>query len=125
MTDRTTWQKFERRVAAFFGTKRKPLSGGNSGGGRSDSQHERLFIECKLRAKSPVHRLFAGVEKQAAKEDRVPLLALQEKHYPGWLLVCRPEDIHLLASYAKDYESLPVGEQEQSRQSAVTDRDRR
>lgn len=106
-TDRSTWKKFERRVAAFFGTKRKPLSGGNSGGSRSDSQHERLFIECKLRAKSPVHRLFAEVETMAAKEGKTPMLALQEKHHPGWLLVCRPEDIHLLSGLAKDCEALP------------------
>ncbi len=112
-TDRSTWKKFERRVAAFFGTRRKPLSGGNSGGSRSDSEHEQLFIECKLRAKSPAHRLFAAVEQLAAKEGKTPILALQEKHHPGWLLVCRPEDIHLLASYAKDGEARPDSEADQ------------
>lgn len=107
MTDRSTWKKFERRVAAFFGTKRNPLSGGNSGGTRSDSRHEQLFIECKLRAKSPVHRLFTDVATLAAKEGKTPILALQEKHHPGWLLVCRSEDIHFLSNLAKDYETLP------------------
>lgn len=107
MTDRSTWKKFERRVAAFFHTKRKPLSGGNSGGSRSDSQHERLFIECKLRAKSPVHRLFAETVKLAEKEGKVPLLALQEKSHAGWLLVCRPEDIHAIHCECLDCESLP------------------
>jgi hypothetical protein len=101
-TDRSTWKRFEQRVAAFFGTRRKPLSGGNSGGSRSDSQHEHLFIEAKLRAKSPVHRLFAKTEALAAKEGKVPLLALQEKHHPGWLVVCRPTDLHALSSFASD-----------------------
>jgi hypothetical protein len=106
-TTRRTWQMFEQRVAAFFGTRRKPLSGGGSGGSHSDSQHEQLFIEAKLRAKSPVHRLFAVVEKHAAAEGKTPLLALQEKNHVGWLLVCRPEDIHLLSSLARNYKSLP------------------
>lgn len=108
-TDRSSWKKFERRVAAFFGSSRTPLSGGNGKQTRSDTLHARLFIECKLRAKSPVHRLFAETEHLAAKEGKTPILALQEKHHPGWLLVCRPEDIHLLASYAKGCESLPDG----------------
>jgi len=31
MTTRRAWQLFESRVAAFFGTLRKPLSGNDSG----------------------------------------------------------------------------------------------
>jgi len=108
MTTRRAWQLFEARVAAFFGTRRKPLSGGDSGGSRSDSLHDQLYIEAKLRAKSPIHRLFAAVEKQAAAEGKTPVLALQEKCHAGWLLVCRPQDVHLLSSLAKDYKSLPA-----------------
>jgi len=107
MTARNTWKQFERRVATFFGSTRTPLSGGNGKQTCSDTLHDRLFIECKLRAKSPVHRLFAETEKLAVKEGKTPLLALQEKHHPGWLLVCRPDDIHLLASYAEDVDSPP------------------
>jgi hypothetical protein len=111
MTDRSTWKKLERRVAGFFGSTRAPLSGGNGKQTRSDTLHPALFIEAKLRAKSPVHRLFAKVETLAAKERKTPILALQEKYHPGWLLVCRPEDIHLLASCAKACESLPDGDE--------------
>jgi len=42
MTTRRAWQLFEQRVAALFGTRRKPLSGGDSSGSRSDSLHARL-----------------------------------------------------------------------------------
>ena len=109
-TSRRAWQIFEQRVARFFGSERNPLSGSGAGLTASDSKHPAIYIEAKLRAKSPVHRLFAETERAAQKENRVPILALQEKYHAGWLLVCRPEDIHTLSSYAKDYDSQPVKE---------------
>ena len=109
-TSRSCWKAFERRVARFFGSRRAPLSGSNGGATRSDTLHPALYIECKLRSRSPVHRLFALVEKAAAKESKVPALALQEKNHAGWLLICRPADVHLLASYAKNIDTLPVEE---------------
>ena len=105
-TSRRAWQIFEQRVARFFGSERNPLSGSGAGLTASDSKHPAIYIEAKLRAKSPVHRLFAETEAAARKEGKTPVLALQEKYHAGWLLVCRPEDIHLLSNYAKDYESL-------------------
>ena len=42
-----SWKAYERRVARYFGSERTPLSGGNSRHTRSDSLHERLYIECK------------------------------------------------------------------------------
>lgn len=83
------------------------MSGSNGAQTGSDTLHKQLFIECKLRAKSPVHCLFAQVEKSAAKEGKTPVVALQQKHCSGFLLVCRPEDLHVLASYAKDIDRLP------------------
>lgn len=106
-TSRSTWKAFERRVAAFFHSRRAPLSGSNGGQTGSDSLHPSVYIECKLRAKSPVHRLFAEVAKSAAREDKVPVVALQEKNHAGFLLICRPTDLHVLASFAKDIDHLP------------------
>jgi len=107
MTDRSTWKKFEQRVARFFGSTRAPLSGRNNKITGSDSLHPALFIECKLRAESPIHKLFAETQAKAQAEGKTPLLALQWKNHAGWLLVCRPEDIHLLASFAKNCSILP------------------
>ncbi len=113
MTDRSTWKKFEQRVARFFGSTRAPLSGRNNKITGSDSLHPELFIECKLRAESPIHTLFAETEAKAKAEYKKPILALQWKNHPGWLLVCRPEDIHLLSSLAKDCDNLPGGKDSQ------------
>ena len=107
-THRTTWQKFEKRVAAFFHTKRQRSSGGSADYGDSDSQHDAIYIEAKLRAKSAIHTLFAETERRAQKERKIPILALQLKNHTGWLLVCRPSDIHALSGYARNEEETPM-----------------
>jgi hypothetical protein len=98
MTSRNTWKAGERRVAAVFGTERTPLSGGNSKHTRSDTLHDKLFIEIKMRARQAVWTLFRETEVLARKEDKIPVLALQEKHKPGFLLVMRPEDIRAVVA---------------------------
>jgi len=93
-------------VALFFGCRRNPGSGCGMTDTRSDSTHPDLFIEAKLRADSPLHKMYAEAAEKATREGKVPILALQWKHHPGWLLVCLPEHIHLLSSLAKDHDGL-------------------
>ena len=101
---------FEQRVCRFFGCERNPDSGAGGTETRADNKAgSPLFIEAKLRATSAIHVLFAEVEKKAAAENKTPVLGLQWKNHAGWLLVCRPQDVHLLSSLAKDYEALPDG----------------
>jgi hypothetical protein len=109
------WKAFERRVAAFFhAIGRTPLSGSNSRHNtESDTLHPDLYVECKQRAKSGAVALFRETEAKARKEKKVPVVALQQTGDTlGWLIVCRPKDIHALASYAMDVESLPEIETE-------------
>ncbi len=87
-THRNTWKARERQVAEFFGTTRTPLSGGNSGHTRSDTLHERLFVEQKLRAKHAVISLWDETKELAKKEGKVPVVTLAEKGRPGfWIMV--------------------------------------
>ena len=61
-TSKSTWKSFERKVAEFFGTKRVPLSGSNSGHGtNSDSLHPKVYIECKVREKFSIWSLFVDI----------------------------------------------------------------
>jgi hypothetical protein len=102
-THRSTWKRRERSSAALFGARRQPLSGS---GGRddftaSDSNHEHLFIETKLRASWSVRTLFDRTRILARKEGKVPVLALASKRRPGCLLVVDSADLPaLLAAYA-------------------------
>ena len=97
-TSKSAWKGFERDVAAFFGTKRVPLSGSNSGHGtNSDSLHPRLYIECKLRGKMAIWQLFADTEKKAKDEGKIPVVAIKQKGQRGYLLVIRPEDIEKIS----------------------------
>lgn len=107
MTSRSTWKSRERQAARLFGSERTPLSGGNSKITRSDSLHDELFVEVKLRQRHAVYSLFRGVERLAAAENKTAVVVLAEKGKPGFLVVCRPESIHLLHHTMKDVDRLP------------------
>ena len=97
-TSSSAWKSFERTVATFFGTKRVPLSGSNSGHGtNSDSLHDKLYIECKLRGKISLWRLFEDTERKAKQENKIPVVAIKQKGSRGYLLVMRPLDIKKIA----------------------------
>lgn len=92
---RSTWKAGERRVAAIFGAKRNPLSGGNSGVTRSDTRHETLFIECKHSKKHAVWTLHDDAKQLAKKENKTPVVALLRTGSPG-VIFCIHTD-HLSA----------------------------
>ena len=93
-TSKSSWKNFERLVASFFGTKRVPLSGSNSGHGtNSDSLHPRLYIECKVRGRIALWQLFTDTEKKAKVEGKIPIVAIKQKGEKGYLLVLRPENL--------------------------------
>lgn len=93
-TSKSCWKTFERIVANYFGTRRVPLSGSNSGHGtNSDSLHPKLYIECKVRNKIALWQLFVDTEKKAKVEGKVPIVAVKQKGEKGYLLVMRPEDL--------------------------------
>ena len=83
-----TWKKVESKVAEFFGTKRTPLSGGNSGHTRSDTLHEKFFIEIKYRKSFSVINLWRKTAELAKKEKKIPIVCLSEKNKNGfWILI--------------------------------------
>lgn len=93
-TSKSTWKGFERVVSKFFGTKRVPLSGSNSGHDtNSDSLHPKLYIECKVRGKIALWELFKDTEEKAKHEHKVPIVAIKQKGEKGYLLLVRPEDL--------------------------------
>ena len=72
----TAWKAFERRIATSLGAHRTPLSGSGSGHTSSDTLHPDLYIECKERAAMPVANWFHLARVNAAKENKLPVLAL-------------------------------------------------
>lgn len=89
------WKAVERRVAEFFGCKRQRCSGssGIEGLSRSDSTHEKLFIETKYRKSHSVRTLYEETKVLAKKEGRVPVLALADHGKPGFLVVVHSSDL--------------------------------
>ena len=101
-TSKVCWKSFERKVAGFFGTKRVPLSGSNSGHNtNSDSMHDELYIECKVREKFAIWSLFDDTEKKAKNENKIPIVALKQKGEKGFLLVIRPENLEKITEIQK------------------------
>jgi hypothetical protein len=102
-THKTTWKRFERVVALFFGAKRVPLSGSNSGHGtNSDSLHPLIYVESKYRKGAfGIYDLFRDTEQKALHENKIPVVAIKQKGDMGYLLVLRPEDLHLLDEIKK------------------------
>lgn len=103
-THKSTWKAFERAVGRDFGTRRTPLSGGNSGITRSDTMHDKIFFEAKLRQSFALHKLFVETEKLAKLEDKTPVVAIKEKGKNGYLLLLRPEDLQKVANEYKPEE---------------------
>ena len=101
-TSKVCWKSFERKVAGFFGTKRVPLSGSNSGHNtNSDSMHDELYIECKVREKFAIWSLFDDTEKKAKNENKIPIVALKQKGEKGFLLVIRTQNLEKIAEIHK------------------------
>ena len=102
-TSKSAWKSFERLVASFFGTKRVPLSGSNSGHGtNSDSLHPKIYIECKVRGKISLWSLFIDTENKAKVEGKVPVVAIKQKGERGYLLIIRPDDLEKLVEIRKE-----------------------
>lgn len=98
-TAKSTWKRVEQWAATFFGTKRVPLSGSNSGHNTSsDSLHPLIYIEAKYRNNDfAILNLFRDTEEKAILEKKIPLLVLKQKDFEGHVFVMRPEDLSLLS----------------------------
>ena len=97
------WKKRERKIAEYFGTNRTPLSGGNSGITRADTQHPKLFIETKHRKAHSVVTLWDRVKKLARKENKVPVVTLTQHNRPGFWLVIHSDDLPDVARSVAEY----------------------
>ena len=92
------WKKRERDVAGFFDGKRTALSGVNGKITRADVMHDKLFIECKLRAKHTVVSLWDDTAKLAKEEEKTPVIALCEKNRPGFWVMVHSSDLYKLTN---------------------------
>jgi len=104
MPTRSQWKFAEDRLAEFFNTKRRPLSGGNQGEGRrDDGMHDVLFLESKYGKYIPLFNLYRDTKEKARKEGRIPVIGLQEKGKHGILICVHSNDFEdVVKQWAKD-----------------------
>lgn len=106
MADRT-WKAVERRIAAFFGCRRVPGSGAlwREYETRSDSDHPRLYVEAKHRARFAVLTLWRDTRDKARREGKTPVVALAEKSRHGFWILCHSHDLAAVADEIADTEA--------------------
>lgn len=97
--NKSNWKGRERKAAKFWGGKRTPLSGGNSGHTRADVIHDLLFIECKhdMKYKSLI-KLYNQTKELATNENKIPVLQMSIKGFRGTLIVCHESDLTAVAN---------------------------
>jgi hypothetical protein len=108
VTARNSWKRRERAAAAIFKALRQPLSGssGRASVTTSDSDHPRLYIECKLRERHAVRTLYDKVKEKAGREKKLPVLTLYDKGRPGCLIVIHSDNLDgFVAEQAREVES--------------------
>ena len=104
---RKTWKAFEQRVARFFGTRRNPLSGGNSGNTRSHSRHDSLSLESKHGKRNALWSLFLKTRPLAVKEGKIPVICTGSSNQEGFLVTVHSND---LPAFVENYlQSLKQG----------------
>lgn len=99
---KSTWKGAERRLAEFFGTKRRPGSG-SFGDGSDDALHPDLYIESKhaLRYRAVWSLYLDTVAKaQIEGKGRLPVIGLFSKHQKGFLLVIHSDRLHEITRHA-------------------------
>ena len=100
------WKNRERLVSKFFGGIRNALSGINSKVTHSDVIHDRLFIECKLRAKHSAVKLWDDTKILADKEKKTPVIALCEKNRPGFWIMVHSDDFEKVSKELSDKKNI-------------------
>lgn len=102
MGTRAQWKNAEMRLARFFGTVRRPLSGGNQTGAkegpRDDGQHDILYIENKYGAKVAPWSLYKDTLIKAKHEGRTPVMGLQQKGETGMLICFNSRDMETVCT---------------------------
>lgn len=94
------WKQAEREVAAIFGARRRPLSGGNQGQGRDDAIHAKLFVSTKYAKRHALWSLYRTEKPKAIKEGKTVVIGLREKSVPGTLVCIHSADLPaVLAAY--------------------------
>lgn len=101
MTTRRAWKRGEQRVAEKLGTQRTPLSGEASRHTSSDTLHETVYVEYKLREDPPAWDRYLDARSTARRHDLEAVIHLDRgdrKPFRALAMV----DLDVLLSDAQD-----------------------
>lgn len=96
------WKVAERNVARDLGGVRNRMSGAVDQLTAGDTVHPALYVEVKYAGRFAVSSLMREVRKAAKAENKLPVLALQEKGRKTRLYVVDKRDFELFIDILRE-----------------------
>ena len=96
---RRTWQKFEQRVAEWFGGRRTgPMQETDA----NDINHPQIHCQCKHSKKHAVIGVWDKAKAKTLNNGKIPVVALGVKGRPGFWLLVHSGDLMAIANQKGD-----------------------
>jgi len=93
------WKQMEREMAKLFNTERSSYEQSKKKGKTSsDTNHPRLYIECKRIKRVNLWLLWYRTLCKAKEEKKLPVLVLKHPNLTNRILVCRIRDVKKVVS---------------------------
>ena len=109
------WRNLEYQASKIFGAVRNRYSGAcpTITGSTSDAFNDRLYVECKMRAKHSLCRLMDTVRAKARREReyRTGIVVIKEHGERGCIICLHCDDLETLAR-PDDLSDLPLFNEE-------------
>jgi hypothetical protein len=75
------WKAFERRIAKFFGCKRRGADYGGAEGGKDDLTHAHYAVECKLLSRPSFQAMLSAARQaEGSARGREPVAIIKRKN---------------------------------------------
>ncbi len=89
------WKRFERDIAAQFGTTRMLRKGTTE---KSDIEHPVFCVDCKLQQRWSIAQWFRELRAAAGRAGKIPLLVVREPKKHMKLCIC---ELHVFISLCR------------------------
>lgn len=104
-----TWKVRERKILAWLGSTRKPVSGRQRDKDGDDGEHPLFHVQQKHSKRHALLNVWDGAKRQCLKSKKVPIVTLSSPHRPGFWVLMKEEDLPSLIAWFMERQA-PVEE---------------
>jgi hypothetical protein len=92
---RRTWQKFEQRVAKFFGCGRTgPMQEKDA----NDIDHPHIHCQCKHSNRHAILTIWDAAKRATKKSGKIPIVTIGQQGRPGFWILVKESDLVAIAN---------------------------